>query len=138
MMEVELVREGSHIHFRGTGSGGHTVEIDGSQGAGGQNEGVRPMELLLMGLASCSAIDVILILRKQRIDPGPFKIKVEGLRKEGVPSPFSHILMRFLFPRGVDHERAGKAVSLAVKKYCSAAASLSEDIQLKWEVEILP
>ncbi len=126
-MKVELVRVDDAFHFEGTGSAPDVkIHTDAAANIGGHNAGVRPMELLLMGLASCSAIDVVLILKKQRQEITDFRISVEGVReKEDATErkPFRSVGLHFSLsgPR-LDEEKIRRAIGLSMEKYCSATA----------------
>ena len=139
-MKVELVRVGDGFHFEGTGSSNVKIHTDGSPEIGGQNEGVRPMELLLMGLASCSAIDVVLILKKQKQDITDFKIEADGDRspEEGTKrSPFRKIHLTFKFTgNDLDENKINRAISLSMEKYCSATAQMEALATITHSVEI--
>jgi putative redox protein len=87
MVKVELERVNGAFGFEAKDSNGHTVKIDTSIETGGENFGVRPMQLLLMGLGGCSAIDILSILKKQRQNVKNFKLKIEGERTPGVVRP---------------------------------------------------
>ena len=80
-MKVELKRINEPYHFEATNQTGNSIHIDASPQIGGTDKGVRPMELLLMGLAGCASIDVISILRKQRFTIEDFKVTVDGERE---------------------------------------------------------
>lgn len=125
-MKVELVRVNDAFHFEGSGSSEIKVHTDGSPEIGGTNLGVRPMELLLMGLASCSAIDVVLILKKQRQDITDFRISVEGDREQEPDTqrkPFRKINLIFKFAGNqLDENKINKAIGMSMEKYCSATA----------------
>jgi len=139
-MKVELVRVGDGFHFEGSGSSNVKIHTDGSPEIGGQNEGVRPMELLLMGLASCSAIDVVLILKKQKQDITDFKIEADGDRspEEGTKrSPFRKIHLTFKFTgNDLDENKINRAISLSMEKYCSATAQMEALATITHSVEI--
>jgi putative redox protein len=97
-MEVLLNRIDQDFHFEAKGSSPIPVHIDAAEGIGGHNAGARPMELLLMGLGGCTAIDVILILKKQRQIVEDFQIRVQGDREkiEGTEkTPFRLIIIQF-------------------------------------------
>jgi putative redox protein len=97
-MEVVLKRIDQDFHFEATGSSPVPVHIDAAEGIGGHNAGARPMELLLMGLGGCTAIDVILVLKKQRQIVDDFQIRILGTREkiEGtVKTPFRTIIILF-------------------------------------------
>ncbi|WP_025762285.1 OsmC family protein [Dyadobacter tibetensis] len=140
-MKIEMVRVDDAFHFEGTGSSSIKVHTDGSPEIGGQNAGVRPMELLLMGLASCSAIDVVLILKKQRQEITDFRIVADGDRteEEGTKrSPFRTIHLTFRL-KGVDldESKINRAINLSMEKYCSATAQLEALATITHSVEII-
>ncbi|MEY3647116.1 MAG: hypothetical protein RL127_1824 [Bacteroidota bacterium] len=103
------------------------MHIDAAEGIGGHNAGARPMELLLMGLGGCTAIDVILILKKQRQVVDDFQIRVQGDREkiEGTEkTPFRQINIQFELTGQIDGSKALKAIQMSMDKYCSATAQL--------------
>jgi putative redox protein len=118
-MKVELKRVNDAVHFEGSGSGNVKVHVDGSEAIGGQGLGVRPMELVLMALGSCSSFDLLSILKKQRQNIDDVSVTVEGNRTDAVPAVFTKIHMTFDITGTVDPAKAEKAAELAVKKYCS-------------------
>ena len=126
-MEVVLNRLDQDFHFEAKGSSPVPVHIDAAEGIGGHNAGARPMELLLMGLGGCTAIDVILILKKQRQIIEDFQIRVSGDREkiEGTEkSPFNQINIQFELKGQIDGNKALKAIQMSMDKYCSATAQL--------------
>ena len=126
-MEVVLNRLDQDFHFEAKGSSPIPVHIDAAEGIGGHNAGARPMELLLMGLGGCTAIDVILILKKQRQIVEDFQIRVSGDREkiEGTEkTPFRQINIQFELTGQIDGNKALKAIQLSMDKYCSATAQL--------------
>ncbi|WP_395617115.1 OsmC family protein [Aquirufa sp.] len=126
-MEVVLNRLDQDFHFEAKGSSPIPVHIDAAEGIGGHNAGARPMELLLMGLGGCTAIDVILILKKQRQIIEDFQIRVSGDREkiEGTEkSPFNQINIQFELKGQIDGNKALKAIQMSMDKYCSATAQL--------------
>jgi putative redox protein len=126
-MEVVLNRLDQDFHFEAKGSSPIPVHIDAAEGIGGHNAGARPMELLLMGLGGCTAIDVILILKKQRQVVEDFQIRVQGDREkiEGTEkTPFRQINIQFELSGQIDENKALKAIQMSMDKYCSATAQL--------------
>jgi putative redox protein len=126
-MEVVLNRLDQDFHFEAKGSSPIPVHIDAAEGIGGHNAGARPMELLLMGLGGCTAIDVILILKKQRQVIDDFQIRVQGDREkiEGTEkTPFRQINIQFELQGDIDGNKALKAIQMSMDKYCSATAQL--------------
>jgi len=127
MPRIELSRVSGDFGFEVKDELGHVVRIDSSPESGGQNFGVRPMQMLLMGLAGCSGIDVITILKKQRQDVRDYKMVINGEREAGKePSLWKDINVEFHLYGQIDEEKAAKAVELALTKYCSVAATLKE------------
>ncbi len=110
--------------FEGVTAGGQTVPMDSPAAPGGPT-GPSPMELLLISLAGCTAMDVISILRKKRQDVTGFEINVIGDRVEEHPKLYSDIEMEFVIHgRDVDPGAVERAVELSEEKYCSIAAGL--------------
>lgn len=129
-MRVELQRVDDAFHFEGTGTEGVKVHIDGSRNIGAAGAGARPMELILMGLGGCSAIDVILILKKQRQLIEDIRIVLDGERVEDTPAVFKKIQMDFQFKGTLNREKVKRAIDLSVEKYCSVYAMLAETVEI--------
>lgn len=136
-LEVELVKVGAAAFAATAGSGGE-VTLDGSPAIGGEGRGMRPMELLLTSLASCAAMDVVHILRKQKQPLEGLTIAVEGRRADAVPARFVAIHLRFVARGDVAANKLERAVRLGVEKYCSVGASLAPDIAVTWEATSAP
>lgn len=134
-MTVTLTRVGKAAFEAEAGSGGKLV-VDGAPSIGGEGRGMRPMELLLSALASCAAMDVVNILTKQKEPLEDLTIRIEGLRKDATPSPFTKATMVFEASGAVDEHKLNRAVGLAVEKYCSVGASLSKDVEVTWEARL--
>lgn len=136
MAKIELSRVKGDFGFEAKDEQGHVVRMDSSPESGGWDFGVRPMQMLLMGLAGCSAIDVITILKKQRQDVKDYKMVVNGDREAGVePSLWKDVSIEFHLYGNVDEDKAIKAAELSINKYCSVAATLVKaGAQLKWKV----
>lgn len=138
-MKVELVRVNDAFHFEAIGAANVKVDIDGSPDIGGNNLGARPMEMLLMGLAGCSAIDVILILNKQRQVIDDLRLSVEGERVviEGTQqSPFRSIHVNYHFKGQLDPAKVKRAIELSMEKYCSATAQFRPTTEITHSFEI--
>ena len=136
MPKIELTRVKGDFGFEAKDEQGHVVKMDSSPESGGWDYGVRPMQMLLMGLAGCSAIDVITILKKQRQEVKEYKMVVNGDREKGVePSLWTDISIEFHLYGTVDEDKAVKAAELSINKYCSVAATLQKaGAQIKWKV----
>lgn len=108
--------------FVGESGSGHAIVMDGPSDHGGKNLGVRPMEMILMGLGGCASFDVVSILKKSRQDVMHCQTKLTAERAEGVPSPFTKIHLHFLVEgRNLKAVQVEKAVKLSAEKYCSAS-----------------
>ncbi|GGH21931.1 OsmC family protein [Sphingobacterium alkalisoli] len=119
-MQVHLNRKNQAVHFEASSELSTVkVNIDGSESIGGEGKGVRPMELILMALGSCSVFDLTTILQKQRQEIEDIEVIVEGKRRDAVPNIFTAIHITFLLKGKIDEVKAYKAAELAVKKYCS-------------------
>ena len=126
MPTIELARVNGDFGFEAKDENGHAVRMDSNPESGGQNFGVRPMQMLLMGLGGCSAIDVIMILKKQRQEVRDYKMIIKGDREVGKePSLWKNITLEFHIYGNVDEDKAKKAVFLSLEKYCSVAATLT-------------
>ena len=136
-MKIELNRLNDAVHFEAKGSGEVKVHIDGSEAIGGQGLGVRPMELVLMAVGSCSALDLVSILKKQRQEITDFSIDVSGDRRDEIPTIFTKIHILFRLKGTIDQAKAEKAAELAVKKYCSVHDMLvSGGVEITYTLEI--
>ena len=127
MATIQLERVQGDFGFEAVDANGHTVKMDSSPESGGQDFGIRPMQMLLMGLAGCSAIDVISILKKQRQEITDYKMIVNGEREAGKePSLWQEIEIEFHLYGNIDDDKARRAVELSLNKYCSVAATLDK------------
>lgn len=136
---ITLRRIGEPFHFEGSNSAGNTVHIDAGPAIGGTGKGVRPMEMLLMGLAGCSGIDVITILRKQRQVIDGMDVEVLGERGESQEAnPFTKILVRFILRGQIEDVHLKRAIELSMNKYCSVAKTLEKTATISWEYRLIP
>ncbi len=138
-MKVELIRVDDAFHFEAVGAAGVTNNIDANTDIGGHNLGARPMEMLLMGLGGCTAIDVILILKKQRQVIEDLRISVEGDREKIVGtemSPFNKINIHFALKGNLDLAKVERAIKLSMEKYCSATAQFSPTAEITHSLSI--
>jgi len=133
-MKIQLRRINDALALEATNAEGQKTTIDASGQVGGQGLGMRPMELVASALASCTSIDVLLILQKKRIALKQYEIEVDAVRKNGVPAPFESIHLHFRVDPADPRETIEKAVALSVTKYCSVAASLSPNCAITYEV----
>jgi putative redox protein len=125
------------VCFVGTAGSGHSVVIDGPPDHGGQNRGIRPMELLLLGLAGCAAFDVVHILRKGRHDVEDCHARVVAERAEEDPKVFTRIHLHFIVRgAGVNEKHLARAVKLSADKYCSASIMLGKMAEITHSYEL--
>lgn len=136
-MSVQLNRVDGDFHFEALGSDKIAVQIDAAAAIGGTNAGARPMELLLMGVGGCSAIDVVLMLKKGRQIVEDFRITVEGQRQvDAVPAPFEKIHLKYWFKGNLKAEKVENAIRLSMEKYCSASVMMAKTAEITWSYEI--
>ncbi len=135
-MKVVLERINDNYLFEANSSNNLQVLMDNKSKKEGKVEGISPMEVLLMGVAGCSSIDVVAILNKQRINPISLKMEVEGIRDpNAIPSPFTGINVTvFLEGDNITAEKAKRAVQLSFDKYCSVSKSLDPNIIIKQNI----
>ena len=138
MIKIELERVKGDYGFEAKDAAGHTVHIDNSPEKGGSDFGVRPMQMLLMGLGGCSGIDIVNILKKQRQTIEGFNMKIEGEREAGVePSLWKKVSIVFELTGNIDPDKARRACELSMDKYCSVAETLRRaGGELNWEVRV--
>jgi putative redox protein len=139
MIEVNLKRLKGDFGFEGTDAMGHTVRMDTSDETGGEDFGIRPMQMLLMGIGGCSAIDIVMILKKQRQEVKDFSIKIEGEREKGKePSLWEDVKVIFTLTGNIEKEKAERACELSMNKYCSVAETLRRGgTKFSWEVVVV-
>ncbi len=126
------------VSFAGQSESGHTVVMDGPPDGGGRNLGVRPMEMLLLGLGGCSAYDVVHILRKARQPITDCVADIDAERAPADPKVFTRIHVRFTVTgRGLDPRRVEQAVKLSAEKYCSASIMLGKTAEITHEFEVV-
>jgi len=132
------VRWAGEARFDGKSETGHTVIMDGAKEFGGQNQGARPMELLLLGMGGCSAFDVVLILKKARQEITDCVVQLEAERAGTEPKVFTKIHAHFVVTgKGLSEKRVARAVELSAEKYCSASIMLGKTAEITHDFEIV-
>ncbi len=127
-----------HMSFVGESGSGHSVVMDGAPEAGGRNLGIRPMEMLLLGLGGCTAFDVVSILKKSRQDLVDCEVEIDAERAADVPKVFTKIHIHFIVSgHNLDDKRVSKAVDLSADKYCSASRMLEKTAAITHDYEIV-
>ena len=137
-MKVTLTRLDDAFHFEARGEGGVAMHFDASPDIGGHGLGVRPMQALLMAVGSCSAIDVLSILKKQRQHVTGCQIEIDGARQQGVePSLWEKVHVIFVLEGEIAPEKAQRAVQLSLEKYCSVSKTLEcAGATITWAVRL--
>ena len=126
-----------NVQFVAETGSGHALVIDGTPDHGGRNTGPRPMELVLAGAASCTAIDVVLMLKKSRQAVSAFSVDADALRATEDPKVFTAIKLTFRFVgKNLDPNAVERAVKLSKEKYCSATAMLGKTAEITTEIVI--
>ena len=124
--------------FVGEAGSGHAVVIDGPSDAGGRNAGIRPMELVLIGLGACTAFDVVAILKKSRQNVSDCRAELDAQRADDVPKVFTRIHIHFVIAgRGLKVAAVERAINLSADKYCSATIMLRDTVEITHDFEIL-
>jgi putative redox protein len=135
-MEAKVVWK-QKMSFDGTADTGFVVPLGASEAVGGDCDGFRPVELLAVGLAGCTAMDVISILQKKKQAVDSFEVRVHADRAEQHPKVFTHILMEYILAGdNIDREAVERAVELSTEKYCPAHAMLGKVIPIELKITI--
>ena len=117
---------------------GHTITMDGPPESGGENLGVRPMEMLLLGVAGCTMIDVVTTLKKMRQDLSHLETKINAERATDHPKVFTDIHIHFILKgQNLDEKKVDKAITLSAEKYCSASIMLGETATITHDFEVI-
>ena len=115
------------MRFEVEAGSGHHVTLDAAEHGGGHNEGFRPMEMLLVGLAGCTGMDVISILRKKRQQVTGYEVHVTGVRAEDHPMVFVEITVEHIVTGyHIQAEAVARAIQLSEERYCGAGAMLGK------------
>jgi len=126
------------VGFVGESESGHAVVLDGPPTAGGRNIGIRPMELLLIGMGGCSAFDVVSILTKGRQDLVDCRAELSAERAEEDPKVFTRIHVHYVVSgRGLKAATVERAIKLSAEKYCSASIMLGKTAEVTHDYEII-
>jgi putative redox protein len=126
------------VAFVGESGSGHSVVMDGPPENGGRDQGIRPMEMLLIGLGGCTAFDVMYILRKARQPVSDCVVEVDAERSEQVPKVFTRIHVNYIVSGdGLSEQQVERAVRLSSEKYCSASVMLGKTAEISHDYEIV-
>ncbi len=126
------------VMFLGESGTGHTVVMDGPEEAGGHGTGMRPMELLLLGMGGCTTFDVIEILKKSRQDVRDCVVEIDGERSEEVPTVYTNIHVHYkVTGKDVKANFVERAIKMSIEKYCSATLMLAKTATITHDYEII-
>lgn len=121
----------------GESASGHAIVMDGPKEAGGNNLGIRPMEMLLLGMGGCTTIDVLSMLKKMREKVRDCRAEITAERADEHPKVFTKIHIHFVVEgTNLDEKKVGKAIGLSADKYCSASIMLGKTAVVTHDFEI--
>ena len=124
--------------FLGESGSGHAVVMDGPPDSGGRNLGVRPMEMLLLGMGGCTAFDVVYILKRQRQPVADCVVELSAERAEAGAKVFTRIHVHFIVSgEGLAEKQVARAVKLSAEKYCSASLMLGKTAEITHDFELV-
>lgn len=126
-----------NVCFMGESETGHAVILDGAPENGGRNMGMRPMEMLLIGMGACTSFDVVTILKKARQPITDCVAEIDATRADEVPKVFTKIHVHFVVTgKNLNPVQVERAVKLSAEKYCSASIMLSQAVEITHGYEI--
>lgn len=127
-----------HMSFVGESGSGHSVVMDGPPDDGGRNLGVRPMEMVLLGMGGCTAFDVVLILKRARQEITDCYVELEAERAADAPKVFTRIHAHYVVKgKNLDHKKVERAVNMTAEKYCSVSIMLAATAELSHDFEVI-
>ncbi len=133
-MNVIISRTDDAFQMKALNGAGKEVVMDASEQAGGQGSGVSPMEMVLMAIGGCSSIDIIDILKKQKVRVADLRVSVKGDRSETVPKVFKKVEVSFEIDGDVPPSKALRAADLSMEKYCSVSQMISKTADISYKV----
>ena len=127
-----------NMSFVGESASGHSVVMDGPPEAGGRDLGIRPMEMLLLGLGGCSSFDVVAMLTKGRQDITNCEVEINAKRADSIPKVFTEIHLHFIIEgNNLNETKVARAINLSAEKYCSASIMLAETATITHDYAII-
>ena len=127
-----------NMSFVGESESGHSVVMDGPPDSGGRNMGVRPMEMVLLGMGGCTAFDLVLILQRQRQQVIDCRVELDADRADDVPKVFTRIHVHYVVTgKGLDDKKVARAVEMTAEKYCSVSIMLAQSVDITHDYEIV-
>ena len=127
------------VSFVGESETGHAVVLDGAPENGGRNIGMRPMEMLLIGMGACTSFDVVMILKKARQPIIDCVAEINATRADEIPKVFTKIHVHFVVSgNNLNETQVARAIQLSAEKYCSASIMLAKSVEITHDFTILP
>lgn len=127
-----------HMSFVGESGSGHSVVMDGPPDDGGRNLGVRPMEMVLLGMGGCTAFDVVHILKRARQNIVDCHVELEAERAADIPKVFTKIHAHYIIKgKGLDAKKVERAINMTAEKYCSVSIMLAHSVEITHDFEII-
>ncbi len=125
------------VSFVGESGSGHAVVLDGALENGGRNIGMRPMEMMLIGMGGCTSFDVVAILKKARQSITDCVVEIVATRADEIPKVFTKIHVHFVVTGdNLNPAQVERAIKLSAEKYCSASIMLSKSVEITHDFEI--
>ena len=126
-----------NMSFVGESGSGHSIVMDGPPEFGGRNLGVRPMEMLLLGLGGCASFDIVSMLKKSKQDLIDCEVEISAERADEEPKIFTKIHLHFIISgNDLSEKRVARAIELSAEKYCSASIMLGKTAKVTHDYEI--
>ncbi len=136
-MDAKVIWNGK-MNFTGTADTGFQIPLDSDPGAGGEDNGFRPLELVAVGLVGCTAMDVISILRKKQQDVRDFEVRVHADQQEQHPHVFTKMLVEYIVTgKNINPAAVERAIELSVTRYCPAQSMLSKAVPIEHKYQII-
>lgn len=127
-----------NMSFVGESGSGHSVVMDGPPESGGRNLGVRPMEMVLLGMGGCTAFDVVMILQRGRQQITDCHVELEAERADEVPRVFTRIHAHYIVKgKNLDAKKVERAINMTAEKYCSVSIMLAASATVTHDFEIV-
>ena len=126
------------VSFNGSSESGHEVVLDGPEELGGKGLGMRPMEMMLIGMGGCTSFDVVTILKRSRQQITGCIAEIEATRADKIPKVFTSIHIHFLIKGiGLQEKAVERAIELSANKYCSASIMLEKSVKITHDFKIV-
>jgi putative redox protein len=136
-MKLKLNKVQGTFGMQAENEDGQTMNFDANSEIGGEGFGVRPMEAVAASLAACASIDVLLILKKQRIVLEDYQVDISANRQDAVPALFDNINLTYSFTGTDEKEKIQRAVDLSMEKYCSVSKILEPTCKITYTINLI-